>query len=221
VALNRQSIRNYAAFANGEFDITPELTVKGAVRYTDTRNTATICAVDAGDGRSRHAIQHLGGVSGTAPFTPIGSTGPVAGRCYPLNANNVPNREEVRQTLAQNNVSWRAGVDYKINPQTLVYLNVSRGHKAGSFPILAAATTSQYTPVTQERVTADEGGIKASLFDRKVQFNSAVFYYDYGDKQVLTKAVDPAFGCRRSCAIFQSPTFSGLKPMWWSRRPAG
>ena len=194
VALNRQSIRNYAAFANGEFDITPELTLKGAVRYTDTRNTATICAVDAGDGRLATLFNILGGVLGTAPFTPIGSTGPVAGRCYPLNANNVPNREEVRQTLAQNNVSWRAGVDYKINPQTLVYLNVSRGYKAGSFPILAAATTSQYTPVTQERVTAYEGGIKASLFDRKVQFNSAVFYYDYGDKQVLTKAVDPVFG---------------------------
>ena len=194
VALNRQSIRNYAAFASGEYEITPNLTLKGAVRYTDTKNDATICAVDAGDGRLATLFNFLGSVLGTVSFPPIGSTGPVAGRCYPLNANNVPNREEVKQTLEQNNVSWRAGLDYKINPDTLVYANVSRGYKAGSFPILAAATTSQYTPVTQEAVTAYEGGIKASLLDRKVQLNSAVFYYDYVDKQVLTKAVDPVFG---------------------------
>ena len=194
VALNRQSIRNYAFFANGEYDLTPELTLKGAIRYTNTRDAATICAVDAGDGRLATLFNILGGVLGTTTFTPIGSTGPVAGRCYPLNAQNVPNRDEVKQALSQSNVSWRAGLDYRLNPEALLYINVSRGYKAGSFPILAAATTSQYTPVTQEAVTAYEGGVKASLMDRKVQFNSAVFYYKYADKQVLTKAVDPVFG---------------------------
>ena len=194
IAHNKQSIRNYAFFANGEYDVAPNLTLKGAVRYTDTKNAATICAIDAGDGRLATLFNILGSVLGTVPFTPIGSTGPDSGRCYPLNANNVPNRDEVKQTLHQHNVSWRAGIDYKVDPQTLLYVNVSRGYKAGSFPILAAATTSQYTPVTQEAVTAYEGGIKASLLNRKVQLNSAIFYYDYADKQVLTKAVDPVFG---------------------------
>lgn len=194
VALNHQSIRNYAFFANGEYDLASNLTLKGAVRYTDTKNSASNCAVDAGDGRLATLFNFLGTVLGTVPFTPIGSTGPENGRCYPLNQYNVPSGAAVERTLDQHNVSWRAGLDYRIDPQTLAYVNISRGYKAGSFPILAAATTSQYKPVTQESVTDFEGGIKASLFNRKIQFNGAVFYYSYKDKQVLTKAVDPVFG---------------------------
>jgi iron complex outermembrane recepter protein len=132
--------------------------------------------------------------NGSVPFTPIGSTGPADGRCFSLNANNVPGGVLFTDTLRENNLSWRSGVDYKVAANSLLYANISRGYKAGSFPILAAATTSQFQPVTQESVTAYEGGLKTELFDRKAQFNSAVFYYQYRNKQVLTKVVDPIFG---------------------------
>ncbi len=81
-----------------------------------------------------------------------------------------------------------------MNSDTLLYFNVSRGYKAGSYPILAAATVSQFAPVTQESITAYEGGVKASFLDRHAQFNAAAFYYEYKDKQVLTKVADPIFG---------------------------
>ena len=48
--------------------------------------------------------------------------------------------------------------------------------------------------MTQESVTAYEAGVKAQMFDRKVQLNAAAFYYDYKNKQVRSKLFDATFG---------------------------
>ncbi len=86
------------------------------------------------------------------------------------------------------------GADYKVNSDVLLYANVSRGYKAGSFPSLSVAADIGLEPVTQESVTAYEAGFKASLADHKVQLNAAAFYYDYKDKQIRGKLRDNTFG---------------------------
>ena len=88
------------------------------------------------------------------------------------------------ETLKEDNVSWRAGVNYKANEDTLLYGLVSRGYKSGSFPTIPASTTAQLAPVTQESVTAYEVGAKLSLMDRLLQLNVAGFHYQYDDKQL-------------------------------------
>lgn len=184
---NLQKIENYAFFANGEFDLSPAFTVKAAARYTNSRNNARVCTYDGGDGRVAQLLNLLGGLLGTVPFTPIGIYD-----CYALNANNVPGTPFL-STLKEDNVSWRAGVDYHASADTLIYANVSRGYKAGSFPSLATAVQTALAPVTQEKLTAYELGFKSTLLDRKVQLNAAAFYYDYRDKQVRGKINDPLF----------------------------
>jgi iron complex outermembrane receptor protein len=191
---NRQNIRNLAGFANAEYDLTSQLTLKAGVRYTDSRNRAQICETDVGDGNIAGLFNLLGSLLGTVPFTPVGSTGPKNGRCTSLNANLVPAAAAFNSTLHQHNVSWRGGADYRLNPDTLLYVNVSRGYKAGSYPVLAAGTESQFLPVVQESVTAYEGGVKASFLNRRVHVNAAGFYYDYKNKQILGKELDPVFG---------------------------
>jgi len=47
--------------------------------------------------------------------------------------------------------------------------------------------------VVQEKLTAYELGLKATLADRKVQANVSVFYYDYADKQISTYFADPIY----------------------------
>ncbi|WP_454883104.1 TonB-dependent receptor [Sphingomonas oryzagri] len=191
---NKQNIRNLAGFGNVEYDVTSKLTLKAGVRYTDSRNRAEICETDVGDGHIAGLFNGLGSLLGTVPFTPVGSTGPKNGRCTSLNANLVPAAVPFQSTLHQHNVSWRAGADYRLNPDTLLYVNVSRGYKAGSYPVLAAGTESQFLPVVQESVTAYEAGVKASFLDRRVHVNAAGFYYDYKNKQILGKELDPVFG---------------------------
>ncbi len=184
---NRQDITSYAFFANIEKNILPGVVIKGAARYTETKINNNNCGYSSGDGRVGDLFNILGNILGTVPFTPIGLDG-----CYTLNYNNVPGEAFV-DTLKEDNISWKAGVDYQVNPQTLLYVNVSRGYKAGSYPSLAAASFVQIQPVTQESVTAFEGGIKATLFDRMLQLNAAGFYYDYRDKQIRGKKLDPIF----------------------------
>lgn len=193
-SFNKQNIRNYAFFANVEYDVSPSLTLKAAARYTDSRNKTSICGNDTGDGNINGLFSALGGLLGTVPFTPLSNASPSNQRCYALNENFVPGGTPYLSTLHENNTSWRAGLDYRLDQNVLLYANVSRGYKAGSYPVLAAATEAQYRPVTQESVTAYEGGIKASFWDRKAQLTAATFYYSYKDKQVLGKVLDPVFG---------------------------
>ena len=87
--------------------------------------------------------------------------------------------------LNENNISWKAGLNWKVMPQTLLYVTFSQGFKGGSFPTVAMSSAAQANPVHQENLIAYEGGFKSTLFDRQLTLNGAVFYYDYTDKQIL------------------------------------
>jgi len=123
-----------------------------------------------------------------------GLTGTVtipANSCASLGADLEPTLT-VNQ-LHQHNVSFRVGPNWKISANTLVYANVSRGYKAGTFPTIGAIMASQFAPTTQESVTAYEVGLKTTLA-RRIQISGAGFYYDYKNKQLLGTVLDPLFG---------------------------
>jgi outer membrane receptor protein involved in Fe transport len=192
-ALAKQRINQYAGFASTEYDVSQELTAKLSGRYTESDNSATLCDFDAGDGNFAGLFNSFGYASGY-PFTPVGFTGPFETRCTELNTHFVPNGKPTFLTLNEHNVSWRAGLDYHIDPRALLYVNVSRGYKAGSFPVLGASSTLQWRPVSQESVTDYEIGVKTSFFDRSLLADAAAFYYDYKNKQILAKVYLPPFG---------------------------
>ena len=182
----RQRIRNYAFFGNAEYDLTASLTVKAGVRYTNSRNRTELCGTDGGDGRVAALLNLLGTVLSGTPFTPVSVNGP--DNCYTLNDTTLhPALAPTKRKLDEDNVAWRVGLDYKPAPGTLVYANVSRGYKAGSFPTISAFKEISYSPVTQESVMAYELGLKSDLTDRRVHINAAAFYYKYYDKQILGK----------------------------------
>jgi iron complex outermembrane recepter protein len=182
-----QKMRNVAGFVNGEYDLSQQFTVRAGARYTNAKDNATICGYAPGDGKVASLFNVLGDLLGKVPFTPIGPTD-----CYSLNQNFVPG-EPFSSTLQQHNVSWKVGLDYHLDENTLLYTNISRGYKAGSFPSLSAATFAQLQPVTQESVTSYEAGIKANFWNHRVRFDAATFYYDYKDKQIEGKEADPIF----------------------------
>ena len=184
-----QKIRNYAFFANGEYELANTLTVKLGGRYTNSRNNADMCTKGNGDGLVSTLFNIIAQTftAPGVPFTPIGLND-----CYVLNAQGIPG-DRIIDTLSESNFSWRAGLDYKPNNDALFYANISRGYKAGSFPTLTSADYKNYFPVIQESVLSYEAGFKLSLADRKIQLNGAAFYYDYSNKQIRGKTVDPIF----------------------------
>lgn len=211
--LLKQKIRNYAFFGSVEQSFGDRLTLKASGRYTNSRIQAYNSAYTGPNGNVGPVFNYLGSLSGL-PFTPLGADA----LSYSLNSAlvGVPSQVQILSPLAavtatnplglgvpgipfeailgEDNFSWRVGVDFQATPDVLLYANVSRGYKAGSFPVLAAASYQPDLPVTQESVTAYEVGFKGSFLDRKVQLNMAGFYYDYRDKQVRGKYLDPVFG---------------------------
>ncbi|WP_257556822.1 TonB-dependent receptor [Sphingobium sp. CFD-2] len=190
----RQKMENYAFFGNVEYDISDQLTFKVGARYTNASTKANICSNDpSGNPRNTGALFYdvlLGG-----------RLGPYAGQCFVI--NNLPRTVDgvapgdpgaFVDELKQDNISWRAGIDYKPAPGILLYANVAKGYKGGGYPVVSASFFNQYLPVTQESVQSYEAGFKATLFDRVLQLNGAAFYYDYKDKQLRSKLLDANFG---------------------------
>ena len=108
--------------------------------------------------------------------------------------NSPPGGGLIYSHLNQNNVSWRAGLNYTGLQDTLLYVNISQGYKGGSFPTVALASDAQTQPVTQEGLLSYEVGFKTTLFDKQLQANGAFFYYDYTDKQILGAVADVVYG---------------------------
>ncbi|WP_404476905.1 TonB-dependent receptor [Novosphingobium sp. BL-52-GroH] len=208
--LNSQ-IDNYAVFANADYEIVPNLTIKGGVRYTKSKRDAQTCTRDAGNGGaagfftvvSTSVRQAIDPTAAPTPAIP-------AGGCVTLDAATfLPTLYQ--GSLDEDNVSWRVGADFQALPELLLYANVSKGYKAGSFLFTNASSTDQFAPVTQESVLAFEGGFKASLFDRRAQFNLAGFYYQYTDKQIRGKRIDPVFGVLDALVNVPKSSLTGVE----------
>ena len=84
--------------------------------------------------------------------------------------------------LENNQDLWSAKVQLEYSPDddSLYYIGVNRGVKAGSFsaPLLGGFGT--YKP---EVLLAFETGAKLTLADGRAQLNTSLFYYDYTDYQ--------------------------------------
>lgn len=209
-------MRNYAGFGNVEFDLTDQLTLKGGVRRT--RAERDFVAINHDDPNFPQGINPNTGTTGlplTTFFNAVyGFIGPLLGGTIPTiapggsiildtrtNANGTPVNPatylkpgQPQTALRENNTSWSAGVDFKATPDLLFYANVARGYKAGSLPHVSGSIYTAYQPVVQESLTDYEAGFKLQAFDRKVSITGAGFYYDYRNKQLRAKFVDPIFG---------------------------
>jgi iron complex outermembrane receptor protein len=184
-AIGRQRFSTVAAFADGTFSISDQIRINAGVRYTRQKLDYSGCLAVYNQNSANIYTATINGIRAGAGRGPIPTL--AVGQCASLDANYDP--AEAFGTLDEDNVSWRAGVDFKPTPRTLIYFNVSRGYKAGSIPTPGASSIEQFRPVRQESVLAYEAGIKTSLFNRTVDLNGAAFYYDYTDKQLLGRNV--------------------------------
>jgi iron complex outermembrane recepter protein len=92
----------------------------------------------------------------------------------------------VNDSVNSERVTARFALDYQVNDDVLLYASYNRGYKAGGFNGGFATSLAQKAPFQPETLNAYEIGLKTDLFDRRVRFNVAGFYYDYSDLQVFT-----------------------------------
>lgn len=203
-----QEIETWAVFANAEYELTDALTVQAGVRYTDQSREHRGCGNDSGDGTwadiSVEIQQLLQWIDQGTPLTPGGfpdlsnTTFLDAGAGNCATTGPAPDYEPVPAGftggLDEDNTSWRLGLNWFMDESKLLYANISKGYKSGSFPTVATSAAVQLEPAVQEELLAYEIGTKMALLDGTLQLNAAIFYYDYTDKQVLGAINDPIFG---------------------------
>lgn len=185
--VNHQKVKTYAAFGGIDYEIAAGLTLQGSVRYTTQDRSYAGCSRDGGNGSFAISFSRISSMFSGSP------TVIAPGECFTLDSATFKPAGLVRRSLDQDNVSWRLGVSWEPNPRTLLYLNATKGFKAGGFATLPAATTGQINPVVQESVQAFEAGFKLTLAGGSVQFNGAGFHYDYRDKQIQGYVLNPPF----------------------------
>lgn len=185
---SNQKVKTYAGFGNLEFNLTDTVTARASGRYTTERRRFNGCLADPGNGRFAQTFGFLSMILSGQPVTIA------PGACTTFSNTTFQPVGLVRDSLAQDNFSWRVGLDWEPSASTLVYGNAAKGYKSGGFTSLPAVFVSQLAPVSQESVMAYELGVKKGLFDRRFQINAAAFYYDYKDKQLQGYIDIPPFG---------------------------
>ncbi|KUR70824.1 TonB-dependent receptor [Novosphingobium fuchskuhlense] len=148
-----------SVFGQVDVPLGETLTAVGGLRYTDNKRSATyINASPFGPG-----IPDFAGLIGQGP-----------GR---KDLSKLKFVSTLPLGSKDSKVTWLAGLNYKPNANTLVYVKASTGFKGGGFD-----SVGTYKPETN---TAFEGGWKQTFGDhRQHQFNLGAFYYDYKDLQV-------------------------------------
>ncbi|WP_116366590.1 TonB-dependent receptor [Parahaliea mediterranea] len=92
--------------------------------------------------------------------------------------------EQVEADDSWSNFTPALTLDYAFSEDLNGYATVSQGFRSGGFNARASTSSGFSTPFDEENVTSFELGLKADLLDQRLRVNSALFYYEYKDKQV-------------------------------------
>ncbi|MFM6832129.1 MAG: TonB-dependent receptor [Novosphingobium sp.] len=156
-----------SVFGQVEVPLGETLTAVGGLRYTDNKRDA-IYTNASPFGRFGPDFGLIGAGSARKDLSKL-----LYVSALPLNSSD-------------SKVTWLAGLNFKPNSDTLVFVKASTGFKGGGFD-----SVGTYKPETN---TAFEGGWKQTFGDHgQHQFNLGGFYYDYKDLQVSV-LLDTAIG---------------------------
>ena len=173
---NTQQIDTFAAFGAADLTFSDHLTAQGSVRYTHQDHKYAGCLADRNGGLARAFSFLSTQLSGSPTTIPAES-------CATLGVDSKPSGNIIEQ-LNEGNLSYRLSLNYKPGRNSLLYANITKGYKAGSFPLVPAIRATQLVPVTQESLIAYEAGFKVSALQRRVSLTGAAFYYKYSNKQI-------------------------------------
>ncbi|WP_295638254.1 TonB-dependent receptor [Novosphingobium sp.] len=145
-----------AAFVDGRFHVNEQLALIGGARYQyDKVNARFYSIIDPA-----FAPGSFGAQGFVAPYTPTA-----------LKSGQV----------SKSGFSGRAGLEYKVNRDILLFATVARGYLGPTVAFSGlTGTQSSVNPQTVRDVTV---GLKSQLFNRAVTFNANVFFDKYNNLQ--------------------------------------
>jgi len=148
--------RAYAAFGEATYSLTSRFRATAGLRYTDETKSV--------DGH-RYAI--AGSLA-----CPTGGTA-IGGSCEILTSSGT----WVKGTYSAKRLNYKAGVEFDVAPQNMLYASVVTGFKSGG------QSNADIDPYKPEDVTAYTIGSKNRFFGRLLLINAELFYMDYKNRQ--------------------------------------
>ncbi|HEV2363742.1 MAG TPA: TonB-dependent receptor [Caulobacteraceae bacterium] len=149
--------RDEAAYVDANFDITPQLTLSGGVRYYHYRNS-----LFGFYGYSANYSSHTGEVNC------------IAG----LSFRNAPCVDLDKPDATASGEVHRVNLQYKFNPDALVYFQYATGFRPGGIN-----RSGVFPPYGAETLTSYEVGWKTSWLDRSLIFNGALYDEEWSNFQ--------------------------------------
>ena len=152
----------FGIFGQGEYSLTDQVRLIAGLRYNDESKELS-CGGSNFSGGDR-VVNVLPGLAGAMPdVLPVR-----ASDAFTFNCNAA---DQVRRERSYDNVTWRAGVEYDVNDDVMVYATGATGYLSG------ALSTGAETDEQESRVL--EAGVRSSLLGGALRLNGAVHITDY------------------------------------------
>ncbi|MDP3738888.1 MAG: TonB-dependent receptor [Hyphomonadaceae bacterium] len=159
-----QETNSLGAFAQGEWALTDSLSLVTGIRYTDEEKDYA---------------------GGTRDLNPFGASMLINPLCP--SATQPCQLSFLDTSIDDQFWSWRGGLNWRVNDDTLLYASVSRGQKSGGFFSGITLATAQLLPYRSEELTAYEVGWKTYLPAYGLRAEAAAFHYEYSDLQTFIR----------------------------------
>lgn len=152
------STHSYAAYGQATWHVTPATSVTGGLRYTYEKKAGSYDAVQVGT---------------PAPISSL----PLAyqATAAAIRAGYAPSGGAYDASRAQGTVSWLVSANQDLGQDVHAYASYSRGYKSAGINLVRQSIGINIF-VEPEKVDSYEVGLKTQLLDRRVQFNTALFW---------------------------------------------
>jgi iron complex outermembrane receptor protein len=170
---DQQSLKSWAVFSQGEYDLDEQWTLMAGVRYThDKKEFNGFDAVSLNIPLSTPIPRNID------QFSTIGALAAADPAASLTTINSAANGDLA--TISKGLVNGLLQLNYKPTGDMLVYGSVRRGVKGGGFISgNAAGTPANLRKYKDEVNLAYEVGVKSTILNSRARLNAAVFYYDY------------------------------------------
>jgi len=187
-----------AAYVQGSFDITDDLSLTVGARYTDEEKSAYV--------NNGLAFSNVYPRDGWIDGYTRGSV------AFPQVLGTDTDGDGILDAPATDNwdrVSPRIGVEYQMDADTMIFASYSEGFKSGTFNPRATVNESSANP---EVVDSIEVGIKKD-WDNSLRTNVTLFSIEHTDRQYITVTPDPndATVLNQNLGNIKGSTIKGLE----------
>jgi iron complex outermembrane recepter protein len=171
-----------ALFANLTYAVTPAFRLNAGARYTQDRKDFDGLSVSNSIVCQQHNMYGLPSCPAAASF-PYSDAAPVPPDYIPNAAGTITTISPVpnNESDSYSKVTWRAGANYDLTDENMLYASVETGFKSGGFFFAPAGVLDSYVP---ETITAYTLGAKNRFLDNTLQANLELFYWDYHNQQI-------------------------------------